>query len=56
LGTIKDNLLFANKEASKQDIIDALKKANADFVQSLAEGIDTYVGSSAVQNLSGGQK
>lgn len=32
LGTIKDNLLFANKEASMDDIKLALTKANAEFV------------------------
>jgi len=54
LGTIKENLLFAKKNATDEDIKNALKKANADFVYTLEHGIDSYVGSTTVQNLSGG--
>jgi len=32
LGTIRDNLLFGNKDASEEDIKDALEKANATFI------------------------
>lgn len=56
LGTIKENLLFANKDATLDDMKTALTKANAEFVQKLENGLDTYIGSSAIQNLSGGQK
>lgn len=57
LGTIRENMLFANKDAKENDIISALTKANAkEFVDQLENGLDTYVGSSAIQNLSGGQK
>lgn len=56
LGTIKENLLFANKDATMDDIKTVLTKANAEFVQKLDDGLDTYIGSSAIQNLSGGQK
>lgn len=56
LGTIKENLLFANKDATLDDMKTALTKANAEFVQNLENGLDTYIGSSAIQNLSGGQK
>ncbi len=32
LGTIKDNLLFGNKDATDSDIENALRLANAEFV------------------------
>ena len=35
---------------------EALELANAHFVYNLADGLQTYVGSSTVLNLSGGQK
>jgi len=54
IGTIRENLICANKDALEADIKEALTLAHADFVYSLEDGIDTYVGSSTVQNLSGG--
>lgn len=54
LGTVKDNLLFGNKDATDDDIREALQKANAKFVYEMENGIDTYIGSSAVLNISGG--
>jgi ATP-binding cassette, subfamily B, bacterial len=49
--------MFANSNATKQDIETALKKANAyKFVMELEDGLDTFVGSSSLNNLSGGQK
>jgi ABC-type multidrug transport system fused ATPase/permease subunit len=33
MGTIRDNLLYGNKDATEQDCINALKMANAGFVQ-----------------------
>jgi len=56
LGTIRENLLNANCNASQEDIEEALRKANADFVKNLEDGLDTYIGSASVANLSGGQK
>ena len=56
IGTIKDNLLFGNKDATEKDINDAIAQANASFVFELEKGIDTYIGSTSVMNLSGGQK
>jgi ATP-binding cassette subfamily B (MDR/TAP) protein 1 len=56
LGTIRDNLLFGNKDASLEDIDEAIKKANATFVYDMENKLDTYIGSTAVLNLSGGQK
>ena len=48
LGTIKENLMFANKDATVEDIKTALTKSNAEFVQKLESGLDTYIGSSAI--------
>ena len=48
LGTIKDNLLFGNKDASEDDLKAALEKANASFVYDLADKLDTYIGSASV--------
>ena len=56
LGTIKDNLLLGNKDASNEEMMAAIKQANATFIFDLPEKLDTYVGSAAVLNLSGGQK
>lgn len=56
LGTIRDNLLFGNKDATEAEIEYALKKANAGFIYDMEQKLDTYIGSAAVLNLSGGQK
>lgn len=55
-GTIKENILCAKPDASEEDIIAAAKKARIhDFIKSLPEGYDTYIGERGVK-LSGGQK
>ena len=41
--TIKDNLLFANKDASTNDIENAIKKAEANFVFKLDKWINTVI-------------
>ena len=56
IGSIKENLVYAKKDASDDEIRLALDKANATFVNYLEDGIDSYVGSTTVLNLSGGQK
>ena len=53
LGTIKDNLLFGNKDASDEECKQALREAKADFVFNLDNGIDTNVGTAGI---TGGQK
>ena len=54
--TVKGNLLIANQNASDQEIIDALKIANAwEFVELLPKGIESNIGDSG-NKLSGGQK
>lgn len=55
-GTIKDNIRLGNPEATNEEVINALKIANAyEFVKDLPEGIDTNIGDSG-NKLSGGQK
>lgn len=54
--TIRDNIIYGNPIATEEQLIDAAQKANIhDFIQSLPEGFDTYVGERGVK-LSGGQK
>ncbi|MDU6983014.1 MAG: ABC transporter ATP-binding protein [Terrisporobacter othiniensis] len=55
-GTIKENILCAKPNASNEEIIAAAKKARIhDFIMSLPETYDTYIGERGVK-LSGGQK
>lgn len=54
LGTIRENLMFGNKDATEEDIKCALEMASASFVETMEKGLDTYVGSASVMNLSGG--
>ncbi|APC97254.1 heme ABC transporter permease/ATP-binding protein CydD [Francisella frigiditurris] len=54
-GSIKDNLLIANKNASDEDLNSALEKANLlAFINSLPLGINTEIGEQNI-GLSGGQ-
>lgn len=54
--TIKNNILIGKQDATDEDIINALKIANAwEFVKELPNGIDTNIGD-AGGKLSGGQK
>ncbi|WP_165772986.1 ABC transporter ATP-binding protein [Avrilella dinanensis] len=54
--TIKNNLLLGKENATDDEIIDALKVANAyEFVKDLPNGIETNIGDSG-NKLSGGQK
>lgn len=54
--SIKNNLLLGNDNATDEEIIDALKVANAwEFVKDLPEKINTNIGDSG-NKLSGGQK
>lgn len=55
-GTIYDNIIYGNFNATMEEVIEASKKANIhDFIMSLDEGYNTYVGERGVK-LSGGQK
>jgi subfamily B ATP-binding cassette protein MsbA len=54
--TIKNNILLGKQDATDDEIIEALKIANAyEFVKDLPNGIDTNIGD-AGGKLSGGQK
>ena len=54
--TIKNNILIGKPDATENQILEALKIANAwEFVKDLPEGVDTNVGD-AGNNFSGGQK
>lgn len=54
--TIKSNILLGKKDATDEEIIEALKIANAyEFVKALPKGIETNIGD-AGNKLSGGQK
>jgi ATP-binding cassette subfamily B protein len=55
-GTIYENIQCGKFDASREEVYEAAKKANIhDFIMSLPEGFDTYVGERGVK-LSGGQK
>ena len=54
--SIRENLSFGKEDATDEEINEALRKAEAyDFVQTLENKLDTYVGTGGGQ-LSGGQK
>ena len=55
-GTIRDNLLYVKPEATEEELIEALEKANVyDFVKKQEKGLDTMVGNRGLK-LSGGEK
>jgi ABC-type multidrug transport system fused ATPase/permease subunit len=55
-GTILENIAYGRLNASKEDIIQAAKRANADqFITSFPEAYETVVGERGVK-LSGGQR
>lgn len=54
--TLYENIVMANRKATKQQVIDAAKKANIhDFITSLPEGYDTKINEMG-NNLSDGEK
>ncbi|MDX2135487.1 MAG: ABC transporter transmembrane domain-containing protein [Saprospiraceae bacterium] len=55
-GSIRENILYGNPEASEAQIIEAARKANAwEFISSFPEGLNTVVGERGIK-LSGGQR
>lgn len=55
-GTILENIEYGKPGASKEEVIEAAKKAGAnEFISQLSNGYDTYVGERGIK-LSGGQK
>lgn len=55
-GSVRENILYGQPQASEQEMIEAARLAGAhDFIMNLPEGYDTYVGERGLK-LSGGQK
>ena len=55
-GTVRENILFGNPNASDDDVKNAAQIANAhDFISALPDGYDTLIGERGVK-LSGGQR
>lgn len=55
-GTVFENIAYGRENASRDEVIEAAKKAGAhEFISELKDGYDTYVGERGVK-LSGGQK
>lgn len=55
-GTVYDNIVYGNLNATKEQVVEAAKLAGADtFIRELKDGYDTYIGERGVK-LSGGQK
>lgn len=56
VGTVYDNIRYGKPDATKEEVIEAAKNANAhDFIMSLPDGYDTDIGQRGIK-LSGGQK
>ena len=56
VGTVHENIAFGRPDASREDVIQVAKAANADFfIQQLADGYDTYL-ADAGDSLSQGQR
>lgn len=56
MGTVAENIAYANREASREEIINAAKLASAhEFIMRMPDGYDTMIGSSG-RELSGGEK
>lgn len=55
-GTVAENISYGRPQASREEIIEAASQAGAhDFIQSLPQGYDTFIGPRGVK-LSGGQQ
>lgn len=56
VGTVYDNIRYGKPDATREEVIEAAKNANAhDFIMSLPDGYETDIGQRGIK-LSGGQK
>lgn len=56
VGTVYDNILYGRPDATREEVIEAAKEANAhEFIMSLPNGYETDIGQRGIK-LSGGQK
>lgn len=56
MGTVAENIAYANPEATREDIIRAAMLASAhEFISNMPDGYDTVIGASG-KDLSGGEK
>jgi ATP-binding cassette subfamily B protein len=56
MGTVAENIAYANTAAAREDIVNAAVLASAhDFICKMPDGYDTVIGSSG-RNLSGGER
>jgi ATP-binding cassette subfamily B protein/subfamily B ATP-binding cassette protein MsbA len=55
-GTVRENIAYAERKATLEEIVDAARRANAhEFIVNLPQGYDTVIGERGVK-LSGGQR
>ncbi len=55
-GSIRENILYGNPDATEEDVVEAAKKANAwEFISRFPEGMEAIVGDRGIK-LSGGQR
>ncbi|MCS6777442.1 MAG: ABC transporter ATP-binding protein [Chloroherpetonaceae bacterium] len=54
-GTLRDNIAYGNRDATDEEIRAAAYAANASFIESMPDGLDTVVGERGVR-LSGGER
>lgn len=56
MGTVAENIAYANPKAGHGDVVQAAKLAGAhDFIMKMPDGYDTFIGSSG-RSLSGGER
>jgi len=54
-GSVAENIRWGNRNAGEKILREAAQKAQADFIDRMQDGFDSYLGSAGV-NISGGQK
>ncbi|KAK6341194.1 ATP-binding cassette permease mdl1 [Orbilia brochopaga] len=54
-GTISENIAYGKPNATREEIVQAARRANCQFISDFPDGLETYVGPRGTQ-LSGGQR